>query len=34
MDLKSDLAEIDAVAGTKIQSQLRNAFADWFDIAE
>ncbi len=34
MDLRSYLSEIHAVTGTKIQSQLRDAFANRFHIAE
>jgi len=34
MDLKVYLPEIDAIAGAEIQSQLRDAFANWLDIAK
>jgi hypothetical protein len=34
MDLKAYLPKIDPVTGTKIQPQLRDAFADRFDITE
>jgi hypothetical protein len=34
MDLKFYLPEINAIAGAEIQSQLRDAFANWLDIAK
>jgi len=34
MHLKAHLPEIHAIAGAEIHSQLRNAFAHWFDIAK
>ena len=34
MDLKAYLLEIDTVTGAEIQSQLRDAFANRFHIAE
>ena len=34
MDLRPYVSEIDPVTGAKIQSQLRDAFADRFHIAE
>ena len=34
MDLRPLLPEVDAIAGAKIQPQLRDAFANRFDIAK